>query len=288
MLHHGVDIKLALPYKLNNDEFTNQTDEFNILFNPNRNSIDKLYEFCKTFSDRRINIEYSDNNPKISDIRGLLSANPNVAVRVMQGNTKVLTNLVKEGIKAFFHYDYPAYNITTLSYLLSLGVSDVYMADDLYYNLYDIYNILQEKQVQHRMVLNFIPSVSPDAGTNPKSPIFPPECIYVLAPYVDVVEFECGRPFNWNRFGVFYRAWFVRKDWHGNLSEIILNLNFDIPNDSLIAEDLIKFKLGCGRRCDARVTSQCHKCQDFLNFANILNSKHVGIRRKTEPEVKEE
>ena len=274
------NVKLALPYKLNNDEFTDKTDEFNILFNPNRNSIDKLYEFCKTFSDRRINIEYSDNNPKISDIRGLLSANPNVAVRVMKGNIKVLTDLVKEDIQAFFHYDFPAYNITSLSYMLSLGVSDIYLADDLFYNLYDIYSILQEKGVQHRVVLNMVPSILPTAGTDPKAPIFPPECGHLLFPYVDVVEFECGRPFNWARFGVYYRAWFQRKDWHGDLTEIILNLQLFIPNDSLITDNLIKFKLGCGRRCDARVTSPCNKCEQSIKMARLLNNKGLAVRRE--------
>ena len=274
------EVKLALPYKLNNDEMTDQTDEFNVLFNPNRNSIDKLYEFCKTFSDRRINIEYSDNNPKISDIRGLLSANPNVAVRVMKGNVKVLVDLIKEDIQAFFHYDFPAYNITSLSYMLSLGVSDVYLADDLFYNLYDVYPILQEKGVQHRMILNMIPSNLPNAGADPKAPIFPPECGHLLFPYVDVVEFECGRPFNWARCGVYYRAWFQREDWHGDLIEIIPNLTLSIPNDSLIVDRLIWFKLGCGRRCDARVTSPCNKCEQFIKMAQSLNKKGYIVQRE--------
>ena len=274
------NVKLALPYKLNNDEFTDKTDEFNILFNPSRNSLDKLYDFCKTFKDRRINIEYSDNNPKVSDIRGLLSAKPNIAVRVMKGNMKVLINLIKEDIKAFFDYDFPAYSITSLSYMLSLGVSDIYLADDLFYNLYDVYAILQEKGVQHRMVLNLIPSNLPTAGVDPKAPIFPPECGYILFPHVDVVEFECGRPFNWRHFGVYYRAWFEREDWHGDLSEIIRGLTLFIPNDSLIADDLIRFKMGCGRRCDARVTSPCNKCQQFIEMATKLNERRIAVRRE--------
>lgn len=271
------EVKLALPFALNNDFYTNQTDEFNILFNPKRNSLDKLYTFCDTFSDRRINIEYSDNDPKASEMRSLLAGNKNIYCRIKEGNINALVTLIEAGVPAFFDSDRPASNVSELSLLLSLGISDVYLADDLWYNIIDIYGVLQKNNVQNRLVLNRIPSVLPNAGYDIKAHIFPPEVGSIIFPYIDTVEFDCGRPFNWNHLGVYYRAWFTRKDWHGNLKEINKTLQLDIPNDSLLPDSWIKFKINCGRRCDTRTTSSCHKCEQMLSISTKLADKKIGV-----------
>lgn len=278
-------VKLALPFALNNDFYTDKTDEFNVLFNPERNSMDRLYEFCDTFNDRRINIEWSNNEPRITDMRGLMMANKNIAVRVTKGQIKTLVNLIESDIPAFFHWDAPATSISTLEFLLSLGVSDIYLMDDLWYNISDIYAVLQEHEVQNRFILNKIHATTPNKGYNPKSPIFPPECSHIIFNYVDVVEADCGRPFNWHKLGVYYRAWFERNDWHGNLSEIIDDLHMDIPNDSLAADDLVTFKLNCGRHCDSRPVSHCHRCAQMFEIARKLRDKGIGVRRAGQKET---
>ena len=273
-------MKLALPFALNNEFYTERTDEFNIRFNPNRNSIEKLLEFCEAFPNKRINIEYTDNNPKIPDILGLRVKHPEVYCRVKDGNMAKCAELIAQGVPAFMDSDLPAGNFSELGLFLSLGVSDIYIVDDLCYNMSDVYELCHERGIQTRMILNNIPSVIRDAGSYIKSPIFPPECVHLLDRYIDVAEFDCGKPFDWHRLGVYYRAWFERKDWHGNLQEIINGLNIPIPNDSLITDDWINFKMHCGRRCDARATSKCRKCEQMFNIATSLASKQIGVRRE--------
>ena len=50
-------MKLAIPFKLCN-EYNDIAKEFNINFDKNKNSLDKLFEFIEEFSDHRINISF--------------------------------------------------------------------------------------------------------------------------------------------------------------------------------------------------------------------------------------
>lgn len=120
-----------------------------------------------------------------------------------------------------------------LESFINLGVSDVYIADDLCYNLKNVHDICQENNVQMRLILNQVPSMTLDRGINPKAPIFMPKDMDTINPYFDVFEFECGLPYDWAKFDVLYRAWFVNKYWHGQMSEINEDVDMDFHCDAI-------------------------------------------------------
>lgn len=271
-------MNLAIPFKLNNEKYDEVADEFNLKFNSERNSEEKLIEFAETYQDHRINIEMDIVDSSLLSV--LSKVHPRIYVRLTRmSDMTILSELRKKKIKFFFDSEaYTATSITSLIFLISIGVSDVYIADDLCYDLENTAEIAHGWNVQLRLVLNVVAMTVPPINEE-KSPWFPPEATDILAKYIDTIEFDCGDPYDWHRFGVFYRAWLERKTWHGNLNEIIYPLTIDIPNDSFLADELIRYKVNCRRHCSAASRS-CTRCQSYVDLANELAEREIGLNKK--------
>lgn len=99
-----------------------------------------------------------------------------------------------------------------LESFINLGVSDVYIADDLCYNLKNVHDICQENNVQMRLILNQVPSMTLDRGINPKAPIFMPKDMDTINPYFDVLNLNAAYHMI-GRSSMFYIA-------HGSLTSI--------------------------------------------------------------------
>lgn len=270
-------MKLAIPFALNNEKYNEIAAEFNILFRESRNSKEKLIEFAEAYPNHRLNIEM--DNIDVSFLNLLNKAHDKIFVRLSEiSDMQYIQEFKEKNIRFFFNNaTLPATSIVTLDYLLSLGVSDVYIADDLLYNLKETRDIVSSHGAKIRMVLNVMPTSIPllDEVTGPW---FPPDAADILDEYIDTAEFACGSPYNWHKHGVFYRAWFENKTWHGNLNEIITRLSIDIPDDSLFAQELIRYKIHCGKHC-ANLDRPCRRCQGYVELANALSEKKIGIRK---------
>lgn len=270
-------MKLAIPFKLYN-EYNDIAKEFNINFDKNKNSLDKLFEFIEEFSDHRINISF----PKGIDVsvaKTISKVGDNVYYRLKPQDALYVKELYDGNCKFFFDEHCPAYNYTTLDGYISLGVTDVYIADDLWYNLQEVSKLCKKNNVNIRLILNRIPSTSVDKGFNPRSPIFRPNDCDILNLYVDTCEFDCGDPYDWHVFNVLYRSWFLTKDWYGNLIEINKDLTIGFPNMSIV-NDFTNYKLKCGYRCFTRSSNVCNKCEQLFALGEEFANK--GIRFKKE------
>lgn len=269
---------IATPFKLNNEVWDSRISEYNVLFRHQRNSQDKLIEFAEAYPDKRINVEMDKID--VSFLSVLNRAHDNIYIRLTDiSDFQHVPAFREKGIKFFFNFDcFPAINICTLDYLISLGVSDVYIADDLWYNLREVHQYTSSHNIGIRVVLNTVLASTPyiDAA---KAPWFPPDTFHIIEPYISTVEFDCGTPYDWNAFGVYYRAWFDRKDWHGNLQEIILGLDIPAMNDSLASEDLIQYKIHCKHHC-TDANSKCRKCDQYIELSVLLASKEIGFNKE--------
>lgn len=188
----------------------------------------------------------------------------------------------EKDIKFFFDYYMPAYSFRLLEQMCELGVSDVYIADDLCYSLDKTRTLCNKYGVQIRMILNRIPSLMYAKGSNIRSPWFIPETVDQLAEYVDVAEFDTT---SLTKLKTYYKMWFEKKKWRENVDFINLDLEIPIPNDSLIPNFTI-FKMNCGYRC--AYGSPCNKCQQFYEMAQDLHSKGFEYVLPTEKEREDE
>jgi len=233
---------------------------------------DKLLSFCNQYSGKRINIAITSSEMPISHLSTLNKIYDNIYVRLNVAQYQYVEKLKEKGIKFFFDYTLPASNFVLLDKLIQMGVSDVYIADDLCYRLEDVSNRCKNSNVQIRLILNRIPSTVPAAGSDIHSPIFTPRHYSQLNEYIDVAEFDCYYEFesdayNWNMFTVLYKAWFIKHDWYNDLREINLDLEIFYPVRQEMP-NFIERKLNCGRQCV--YNDRCHKCETVIELAQMM------------------
>lgn len=148
-------------------------------------------EFLSTHQKDRFNIFIDDSEYDFdySKIKILNTLHPQVYIV-----TTLFKNYYKyfkeNNIKFYFNPEYPVSNFRMFDYVCSLGVTDVYIQDDLCYDLKKVRKAADKYGVQIRLILNNIPSILPNKGLNVRSPWFIPEVIDKLEEYIDIVEFD--------------------------------------------------------------------------------------------------
>lgn len=265
--------QLAIPFHYPNDEANSVATEFNILFFQSRNRVEDLIEFVQEYKDKRINISFPEGI-HMPTLKSIYAVSDNVYVRLKATDMMMLPEIQEKDFKFFFDATMSANNYTNLDAFIRLGISDIYFADDLAYNLPELSKYCHSKNVKLRLILNKIPATSFDKGINPRSPIFRPQDIDLINKYVDTYEFDCGEPYDWAKFNVLYRTWFERKSWHGQLSEINDDIHMSFHNDT-IYPNLTDYKITCGRKCNQRTGTYCKKCNQWLEIGEIFEDKRI-------------
>lgn len=271
-------MKLAIPFKLFY-ELNDVAEEFNIEYNPDTNDLDKLGDFLEEFADKRVNIHVVGGVTK-KDAKAIRRHGTNVAFRLSKDDASQVEMLQDLGVRFFFDSNIPAYNKVSLSHYLAMGVSDVYLADDLVYTLKDTKEACDRHGTRIRMVLNRIPSMSPLKGSDPRSFVARPEDFSLLNEAIDVAEFDCwyddGEKYNFSKLSVLHDVFFKKQCWHGDLGEVNHDLVMPMPNDALLPE-FTKNKARCGLRCVGG--GSCRKCSSLLDVAYAMDKKSWRIKK---------
>lgn len=259
---------VAIPFKLNyklNDEI----QEFNLKFDPNENSFDTLIEFIQKFSDKIVNIEYR-NGIDVKTAAALAKVGDNVRFRLKAEDIQKSDRLFSRGCKFFFDSSMAAGSWMELYQMVNQHcVCSVYICDDLVYELDKVSAFCHEHDVKVRMVLNRAPLTQPVKQDMWIAPMYRPQDIPVLEKYgVDVVEFDCGSPYDFKQLAVLYKVYIKDKDWYGQLGEI--NPDFkdrDIPCRGFPVMLADKRSI-CGLRCLRG--GHCRTCRNLVTVAQDL------------------
>lgn len=272
-------MRFSIPFKIY-DPTNRDADEFDIDYDPEENSFDKLCDFMDEFPDKRINIRFPNGIDKKSAKSICRAANNgSVAFRLTKDDVPIAEYLRGIGAKFYFEHDVPAYNLVSLKYYLSLGVSDVYIVDDLWYNIESTREACSKAGVSIRLVGNRIPMMSPTRGTDPCSIIPRPNDYDLLDKYVDTIEFDCytsSGGYNFVGAATLWKTWSKTKNWYGDLSEINEDLQMPVPNESLMPA-FTRDKLRCGYKC--ATGGGCKKCQDLIDIAYSMDRKDWKFRK---------
>ena len=270
------DLKLTIPFHLDY-KLNDRVQGFNVVFDCKVNRLGKMLEFLELYSDARVDIYFI--NWDVGIVSSILKAADNVYVNLSFEQLKYAEWLKEKGYKFFVNESFGAYNYDSLDFLINLGVSDVFILDDLWYDLPRTSEICKAHNVNIRLILNKIPTTLPNQGVNPKAPIFEPQMFDYLNTYVDMFEFDLGEKPNWNYCDILYKYWFSGKQWFGQLHEINEDIRMDYPVSSSFPE-LALFKLTCGKRCVSHMDNRCDKCNQFLKIARLFRDKNIRITKK--------
>lgn len=270
-------VKLAVPFKRFND-VCDIADEFNIDFDPKQNSFEKLIDFIQEYSSKRINILYI-GGIDMKTAKALSKIGDNVFFRLSASDTVAVQPLTESGCRFFFDSTMAVYNAPSLVSILDIGVTDVYIADDLWHRLKDTSSACKKHGVSIRAIANRIPSTCINRGKTPTDIILRPNDIDIIDGFVDTLEFDCfqngGRNYDFAKMDVLYKTWFEKKNWNGDLREINDDLDFPLPNTTLFPQ-FTACKLNCDFRC--AFGGKCNKCEQFRDLASFLSKKMLRIK----------
>lgn len=269
-------MKLAAPYP-NREERQQKIDEYNITFDKQKHKLDDLRIWLLTQKDnsKRINIELLNNNNWTEDeVKIILLTRDNLYFRLTPNQDFSL--FVKNSFPFFLSEEYQINSFWRLIDVLRLGVSDVYIAEDLCYKLRSVKTLCQQYNVQLRIILNRIPCYSYTKQWDPTAPWYTPENLDKLAKYYDVVEFDLFN--SWNRFDTLYKIWFIDKYWREDLKFLNPDLGISIPGETFIT-NICDYKMHCGHRCVEK-DSSCNKCAQYIDFAEKMKEKGYRLDEK--------
>lgn len=269
-------MKYCLHYT-NNSRFKNATEEISIQYN---NELDNLMDFLTKHQEQRVILII--NEPLIVNYKALKAIKekyPQLDFAVCFGQLRRATTIPQEVAKVipelqeaqipFFMGDL----ITTgeqLKYFLELGVSDVYLTEDICFNLEAARRLCDRYKAQIRVFPNVAQS-SIQASPALKKFFIRPEDVSCYETYIDVFEF-------WGdleRQDVFYLIYHEKGRWLGNLKEIIYD--FDNPLDSrCVLPIFAPTRATCKKRC--ALDYPCHICDSIQGISETMAEKGIYIK----------
>lgn len=264
-------MRLAIPFK-RHYELNDDADEFYVYYDPKLQDFNDLLTFIQEYEDKTINIRYR-NSLDTKTAVSLSKLCPNVRFVVTMGDVNSLEKLKESGAKYFFSNEYPCHSFKDLqSFVESLGVCGVYVADDICYNLPSARMFCDRHEVEMRVVLNKVP-ITITSPTDRTIMVWIPQDYELMSKYFDVAEFDCGRDkgYDFRKLTVLYRSWFERHDWAGNMQEICKGIPYKyVPRTILpyLNESKVKCGLGCVRN-----GWRCTKCSQVLDLSQTLIDK---------------
>lgn len=279
-------MRLAIPFK-RHYKLNDEADEFNICYDPKLQDFNDLLTFAQTYEDKTINIRYRNSlDTKTAVSLGKIC--DNVQFVVNMGDINSLEKLRENDIPYYFSEEYPCRSFKDLqSYIESLGVSSVYIADDLCYELPAVRRYCGPA-VRIRVVLNKVP-ITITSPSDPTIMVWIPQDKQWMDQYFDVAEFDCGKDkgYNYHQLEVLHRSWFERQDWAGDMREICKGIPYRYVARTILP-GANQGKIKCGLGC-VRHGWSCTKCKQILELSEHLVQKKfqfsdVGTIRQTEGE----
>lgn len=169
-----------------------------------------------------------------------------------------------------FFFDTRVSDWDTLLGLIDFRVTDVYVVEDLCFELDKVAEIAHSRGVKIRIYPNVAQSKWYDS--NPLKKFFVrPEDIDMYKDYVDSVEF-----YNVDKkLETYYKIYALNKKWFGKLNEIILDFNSELDNKYVIPRFIDK-RISCGKKC--LKGARCRRCDNVETLSKTLEKSGLVVR----------
>lgn len=249
---------------------------------------DDIVDFIKeTYKQKqRIVIDFSDKYARelreaLPVLERLKKEHSNFAIRINAATQKAFHSLLKEKKINFFFCNFCSNWDSLYAYSL-LGVSDVYITEELCFDLKKVKAFCTPRRIKVRVFPN-IGQVS-GQGTNGVIPeiqkfFIRPEDIPVYEDYIDICELWVN---HLDRCSVLYEI-YKSEQWLGTLDDIIFDLDLNISTSAFLPNFGVA-RLGCGKRCQKG--DRCSICTTQVELAKMLDEEGISVDYPRQP-VKE-
>lgn len=256
-------MKYCLPFYVGM-KYLKTVDEITIKY---KNSHDALIDFLKEHSHQRIIIDMKDIvlEEKLIKFFGDLTkvTEVNFALKLSYKKNKENIEKIKGSEVNFFFSEY-CIDWSGLTAFLNLGVSDVYIVNDLGFEIIKVAEVAHRQGVNIRVFPNVAQASVNDKNTEITRFFIRPEDIETYEPCVDVCEIFGSE----KNAEVYYEIYHKDKKWGMFLKIVIANFEEDILNP-FIKDTFALRRLNCGKKC--LKGGNCKSCFNALHIAKTLD-----------------
>lgn len=278
-------MKYCINYS-NKSHIIDKVDE--ILIRYDKNKILELFtQFIPAHLNQRVivqlieedNIDTIVNNLK--KIISIYNENKDIKfdIQLPFYNQKFIEELKDTNLKYFFRAAANSWDKFTS--LISQNVSDIYITDELAFELDKVAEIAHKNNIKVRIYPNVAQSRW-DKLSDILKFFIRPEDIEMYEPYVDVCEFYGDKA---QQIDTYYKIYQEDKKWFGDLQEIIIGLDSKIDSRYIIPRFAEK-RIKCGKDC--LKGGKCEMCKRILDLSEQLENAHLIVQIDKEKEKRDE
>lgn len=229
--------------------------------------------FMSQYSNKRIVLWAEEINENlIKDLKSVRKEHPDWRFTLCfdEAQSNEWLSQIKEADIPFYFQNLVA-DWDTLQGYLSYGVTDMYIIENLGFELDKVANLLHPKNVQIRTFPN-ITQTTFHSTPSLRTFFIRPEDIPVYEEFVDVCEFYGTEELQ----NTYYRIYAKDKKWFGPLKEVIIGFEGDLDSRFILPIFGAR-RVKCGKKCFKGGT--CKICDRILSASETL--KDVGLMIKT-------
>jgi len=266
-MQYNICVPFMLDFPYNDD-----IKEFDIVFNHLDDSLEDLMVFLKTYNDRRINIFSEVLNISIDLMLSLIKINPNIYFKLDIEEFHRAEELQSKNIKFYFNFFVNSWD--ALWSFKNSGVAEIYITDELGFNLKNIKKLLGE-DIKLRAFVNLSQKQDPFKNNEDiKSFFIRPEDLEAYSNYINSFEFVYEDK---TQIKTLYKIYSIDKKWKGYLSTLIVNFS-EVVNNTNIPPSFAQFRLNCDKKCYKKENG-CNLCIKALELAMIMDIENLSFNR---------
>lgn len=278
-------MKYCINYS-NKSHIIDKVDE--ILIRYDKNKILELFtQFIPAHLNQRVIVQLMEENNidtivnNLKKIISIYNENKDIKfdIQLPFYNQKFMEELKDTNLKYFFKV--AANSWDKFTGLISQNVSDIYITDELAFELDKVAEIAHKNNIKVRIYPNIAQSRW-DKLSDILKFFIRPEDIEMYEPYVDVCEFYGDKA---QQIDTYYKIYQEDKKWFGDLQEIIIGLDSKIDSRYIIPRFAEK-RIKCGKDC--LKGGKCEMCKRILDLSEQLENAHLIVQIDKEKEERDE
>lgn len=278
-------MKYCINYS-NKSHIIDKVDE--ILIRYDKNKILELFtQFIPAHLNQRVIVQLMEENNidtivnNLKKIISIYNENKDIKfdIQLPFYNQKFMEELKDTNLKYFFKV--AANSWDKFTGLISQNVSDIYITDELAFELDKVAEIAHKNNIKVRIYPNIAQSRW-DKLSDILKFFIRPEDIEMYEPYVDACEFYGDKA---QQIDTYYKIYQEDKKWFGDLQEIIIGLDSKIDSRYIIPRFAEK-RIKCGKDC--LKGGKCEMCKRILDLSEQLENAHLIVQIDKEKEERDE
>jgi len=261
-------MKYSLNYNQNTEyaECISKANEWNIVYNSKDTT---LLEFLNLHKDKRINIYFKEKVEQ-KFLEDLCDKYNNIYLKLNYQEYKDFFLDEQNKPKIRFFFDIEINDIDILNGVLKLGVTDVYLVENLCFELKELSTIIHSYNTSIRVY----PNVAQSKWYNTpalKKFFIRPEDIDFYEDYIDTIEL-----YNVDKqIDIYYNIYAIKKKWFGKLNEIIIDFNSEIDNKYIIPR-FAEMRIKCNKKCFKG--GRCRRCDIIEQLSDSLEAGEIVVK----------